>query len=168
MTARALTYLKWGFFLLFVNINVGRWDLLPGFLGSFLLLKALRNQEMTETERRICPLLIVLTLDRFLHWGWDFQNGLESLIVAVLDIYTTYILLGEISLRVKEEQPERAENLQYIRIAFTVLAVLGYLVAAYEQETIIFLIACGMLLLYINLFWVLCKIIPIDSGENGL
>ena len=73
MTAKGLTYLKWGFFLIFVNINVGRWDLLPGFLGIFFLLKALKSQEMTETERRLCPLLMIWMVDQFLHWGWDFQ-----------------------------------------------------------------------------------------------
>ena len=88
MTAKALTYLKWGFFLLFVNINVSRWDLLPGFLGIFLLLQALKSQDMTETERRLCPLLTIWMIDQFLHWGWDFHNGLESLIIAVLNIYT--------------------------------------------------------------------------------
>lgn len=158
MTARTLTYLKWGFFLLFVNINVGRWDLLPGFLGTFLLLKALKSQEMTETERRICPLLIILMLDRFLHWGWDFQNGLESLIIVVLDVYTMYILLGEISLRVEEKQPDRSANLQYIRIALTILTVLGYLTGAYHNEVIIVTLSLANMAVLINLLWVLFKI----------
>lgn len=158
MTARTLTYLKWGFFLLFVNINVGRWDLLPGFLGTFLLLKALKSQEMTETERRICPLLIILMLDRFLHWGWDFQNGLESLIIVVLDVYTMYILLGEISLRVEEKQPDRSVNLQYIRIALTILTVLGYLTGAYHNEVIIVTLSLANMAVLINLLWVLFKI----------
>ena len=158
MTARTLTYLKWGFFLLFVNINVGRWDLLPGFLGTFLLLKALKSQEMTETERRICPLLIILMIDRFLHWGWDFQNGLESLLIVVLDVYTMYILLGEISLRVEEKQPDRSENLQYIRIALTILTVLGYLTGAYHNEVIIVTLSLANMAVLINLLWVLFKI----------
>lgn len=158
MTARTLTYLKWGFFLLFVNINVGRWDLLPGFLGTFLLLKALKSQEMTETERRICPLLIILMIDRFLHWGWDFQNGLESLLIVVLDVYTMYILLGEISLRVEEKQPDRSVNLQYIRIALTILTVLGYLTGAYHNEVIIVTLSLANMAVLINLLWVLFKI----------
>lgn len=161
MTAKALTYLKWGFFLLFVNINVGRWDLLPGFLGTFLLLKALKSQEMTETERRICPLLMILIVDQFLHWGWDFHNGLESLIIAVLNIYTMYILLGEIGLRVEEKQPEQAGNLHFIRIALTILSVMGYLVGAYQNETIILVLSLVTIAVLARLLWVLFQIEPV-------
>lgn len=161
MTAKALTYLKWGFFLLFVNINAGRWDLLPGFLGTFLLLKALKSQEMTETERRICPLLMILIVDQFLHWGWDFHNGLESLIIAVLNIYTIYILLGEIGLRVEDKQPEQAGNLHFIRIALTILSVLGYLVGAYQNETIILVLSLVTIAVLARLLWVLFQIEPV-------
>lgn len=161
MTAKALTYLKWGFFLLFVNINVGRWDLLPGFLGTFLLLKALKSQEMTETERRICPLLMILIVDQFLHWGWDFHNGLESLIIAVLNIYTMYILLGEIGLRVEDKQPEQAGNLHFIRIALTILSVMGYLVGAYQNETIILVLSLVTIAVLARLLWVLFQIEPV-------
>ena len=163
MTAKALTYLKWGFFLLFVNINVGRWDLLPGFLGTILLLKALKSQEMTETERRICPLLMILIVDQFLHWGWDFHNGLESLIIAVLNIYIMYLLLGEIGLRVKANQPDRADNLQYIRVALTILSVLGYLIGAYRKESIMIVLSCFTIIVLINLLWVLFHIEPIEG-----
>ena len=163
MTAKALTYLKWGFFLLFVNINVGRWDLLPGFLGTFLLLKALKSQEMTETERRLCPLLTIWMVDQFLHWGWDFQNGLESLIVAVLNIYIMYLLLGEIGLRVKANQPDRADNFQYIRVALTILSVLGYLIGAYRKESIMIVLSCITIIVLINLLWVLFHIEPIEG-----
>ena len=161
MTAKALIYLKWGFFLLFVNINAGRWDLLPGFLGTFLLLKALKSQEMTETERRICPLLMILIVDQFLHWGWDFHNGLESLIIAVLNIYTMYILLGEIGLRVEEKQPEQAGNLHFIRIALTILSVLGYLVGAYQNEAIILVLSLVTIAVLARLLWVLFQIEPV-------
>ena len=161
MTAKALTYLKWGFFLIFVNINVGRWDLLPAFLGTFLLLKALKSQEMTETERRLCPLLMIWMIDQFFHWGWDFHNGLESLIIAVLNIYTMYILLGEIGLRVEEKQPEQAGNLHFIRIALTILSVLGYLVGAYQNETIILVLSLVTIAVLVRLLWVLFQIEPV-------
>ena len=161
MTAKALTYLKWGFFLLFVNINVGRWDLLPGFLGIFLLLQALKSQDMTETERRLCPLLTIWMIDQFLHWGWDFHNGLESLIIAVLNIYTMYILLGEIVLRVEEEQPEQAGNLHFVRIALTILGVMGYMVGAYQNETIILVLSLGTIAVLVRLLWVLFQIEPV-------
>jgi len=161
MTAKALTYLKWGFFLLFVNIHVGRWDLLPGFLGILLLLQALRNQEMTETERRLCPLLVIWMIDEFLHWGWDFQNGLESLIIAVLSVYTLYILLGEIGLRVEEEQPEQVGKLYFIRKALTIFYVLGYLFSEYQNRTLAWILPLVMIVVLVHLMWVLFKIKPV-------
>lgn len=161
MTAKGLTYLKWGFFLVFVNVNVGRWDLLPGFLGIFFLLKALKSQEMTETERRLCPLLMIWMVDQFLHWGWDFHNGLESLIVAVLNIYIMYILLGEIGLRVEKEQPKQAGDLHFIRIALTILCVLGYLVSAYQNETLTLGLSLVTIAVLVRLRWVLFQIEPV-------
>jgi len=163
MTAKALTYLKWGFFLLFVNIHVGRWDLLPGFLGILLLLQALRSQEMTETERRLCPLLVIWMIDQFLHWGWEFQNGLESLIIAVLNIYIMYILLGEIGLRVEKEWPKQAHTLHFIRISLTILLVLGYLVGAYQNKTFALLLSLATITLLVRLLWVLFQIKPINN-----
>lgn len=162
MTAKALIYLKWGFVLLFIHINIGRWDLLPDFLGIFLMLQALRTQEMTETERRICPLLAVLIVDYFLHWIFAFDNVLENLIIEVISTYTIYILLGEISRRVEVKQPEQAKSLRHIRIALTALTVLGYLVGAYEKETIILLISFCTIVVLLILLWLLFKIEPVD------
>ena len=161
MTAKALTYLKWGFFLLFVNIHVGRWDLLPAFLGILLLLQALRSQEMTETERRLCPLLVIWLIDQFLHWAWDFQNGLESLSIAVLSVYTMYILLGEIGLRVEKEQPEQAGKLYFIRKVLTIFYVLGYLVSEYQNKTLAWILPLVMIVVLVRLMWLLFKIEPV-------
>ena len=166
MTAKALAYMKWGFVLLFVNINIGRIDLLPGFLGLFLLLQGLRSQEMTETERRICPLLWVLIVDYFLHWIFVFDYVPENLIIEVISTYTIYILLGEIGRRVADTRPEQAKSLHYIRIALTTLTVLGYLVGAYEHETSIVLISGGTVIVLITLLVVLFKIKPVDAQEE--
>ena len=160
MTAKALRYMKWGFFLLFININIGRWDLLPGFLGVFFLMQALRCQKMTETERRLCPLLAVLTVDHFLHWILTFDNVLESLIIEVISTYTMYVLLGEISRRVEQTQPEEAKFLHYIRIILTSMSLVGYLFSAYGNERIILIITIGIVVAVIALLGVLFMIKP--------
>lgn len=81
MTAKSLRYIKWGFVLMFFNINIGRFDLLPNFAGVLLLIMALRSQwEETETEKRLEPLLTALVIDYFLHWIFAFDNGVENLI----------------------------------------------------------------------------------------
>ena len=84
MTRKALTYFRWGFVLLFMNFNIGYLDLLPDFLGVMLILWALISQEMTDTEHRLCPLLLLLVIDYFLHWFLDFDNVLENLIIEVI------------------------------------------------------------------------------------
>lgn len=163
MTAQALRFMKWGFCLLFININFGRWDLLPNFLGVFLLLQALRSQEMTETERRLCPLLWILITDYFLHWIWTFDYVLESLIVEVIRTYVIYVLLGEIYRRIEGFQPEEAKLLHYIRIMITALPVLGYLFGEYGNEIVMTGITIGIVIVLIALLGMLAAIKPVDT-----
>lgn len=166
MTAKALRYMRWGFVLLFLNVNIGRWDILPEFLGIYLILQAFSSQEMTETERRMCSLLVVLIVDYFLHWILEFDNGLEDLIFTVISIYTIYILVGEIAGRIEAVQPDRAENLKLLRVAYIVLQVLNYLFGAYNISTVIMLLAICLLVVLVNLLWVLFKIQPVDVGDE--
>ena len=166
MTKEALTYLKWGFVLLFTSINVGRWDLLPNFLGLYLIWRAFKSQEMTETERRMCPLLIVLIVDYFLHWAFDFSNELENLIITVINTYTIYILTGEIANRIEKAQPDRAKNLKHLRVFYAVLQVFNYLLGAYNNAVIVMLLAICFLVVLVNMLWVLFKIQPVDVADE--
>lgn len=166
MTKEALTYLKWGFVLLFTSINVGRWDLLPNFLGLYLIWRAFKSQEMTETERRMCLLLIVLIVDYFLHWAFDFSNELENLIITVINTYTIYILTGEIANRIEKVQPDRAENLKLLRAFYAVLQVFNYLLGAYNNAVIVMLLAICFLVVLVNMLWVLFKIQPVDVADE--
>lgn len=166
MTGKALTYLKWGFFFLFFHITVGRLDLLPDFLGTFLILQAFRCQKMTETERRMCPLLILLGLDHFLHWILVFDNELESLLVTVISTYVIFILLGEVALRVQDTQPEQADWLHKIRTIYAILQVLNYLVGAYNIEVITMALAIGFLLVLLALLIVLFRIEPAHAADT--
>lgn len=163
MTRKALTYFRWGFVLLFMNFNIGYPDLLPDFLGVMLILWALKSQEMTETEHRLCPLLLLLVIDYFLHWFLDFDNVLENLIIEVISTYTMYVLLGEMSKRVQNTQPDLAESLHHIRIAMTVLSVAGYLMSPYETAMLLAILAFVMVIVLIYLLWLLFKIKPMDS-----
>ena len=74
-----------------------------------------------------------------------------------------YLLLGEIGLRVKANQPDRADNFQYIRVALTILSVLGYLIGAYRKESIMIVLSCITIIVLINLLWVLFHIEPIEG-----
>lgn len=160
MTAKALTYLKWGFVLLFFNINIGRWDLLPDFLGIILILLAIRGQKMTETEVRIQPLLVVLAVDYFLHWMLAFDHELENLLITVISIYGIYVLLGEIAVRIEDSQQSLAFRLHYVRIGYAVLQVLSYLFGAYNNGMPVILLAIGFVVLLVILLVTLFGIKP--------
>lgn len=166
MTGRALTCMKWGFFLMFFHITVGRIDLLPDFLGILLILQAFRSQNMTETERRMCPLLGLLGIDQFLHWFLVFDNALESLLITVISTYVIYILLGEVALRVQDTQPEQTEWLHKIRVTYAVLQVLNYLFGAYNITAVTMVLAIGFLVLLLVLLTVLFRIQPIEEQES--
>ena len=166
MTREALASLKWGFVLFFMHIYIGRWDLLPDFLGVYLIWHAFKCQEMTETERRMSPLLIVLMVDTFLHWILNFDNQLENLIISVISTYTIYILIGEIANRIEAVQPDRAENLELLRAFFAGLQVFNYLFGAYDNFVIVMLTAICLLVVLANLLWVLFKIQPTDGVDE--
>lgn len=165
MTRKALTYMKWGFFLMFFHITVGRIDLLPDFVGIFLILQAFRSQSMTETERRMCPLLVILGIDYLLHWLFAFDNELESLLVTVISTYVIYILLGEVASRVRDTQPEQADWLHKIRAVYGALQVLNYLFGAYNISVITMVLALGFLVLLLALLTVLFRIEPTEEEE---
>lgn len=160
MTAKALCYLKWGFVLLFFNINIGRWDLLPNFLGLILIILGVRSQHMTETEKRIQPLLFVLAVDYFLHWIFAFDNELENLLITVIGIYAIYILLGEIAGRIEESFKNLSDRLHHIRIGFVVLQLLSYLFGAYDNEGIVIALSIGFVILLVILMVTLFAIKP--------
>ena len=164
MTGKALRYMKWGFVLMFFNINIGRFDLLPNFAGVILLIMALRSQrEETEAEKRLEPLLTVLVIDEFLHWIVAFDVGVENLVITVISIYTIYVYLGEIVHRIEEKQPELAGSFQRVRIGYALLQVLNYIGGAYEIAGIIVMIAISFFILLIAMLIVLFKIEPEDS-----
>ena len=151
MTAKALCYLKWGFVLLFFNINIGRWDLLPNFLGMILIILGVRSQQMTETEKRIQPLLYILAVDFFVHWIFVFDNALENLLITVINIYAIYILLGEIAARIEESFKNLSDRLHCIRIGFVVLQLLHYLLGAYENGGVVMALSIGFVILLVIL-----------------
>lgn len=167
MTAKALCCLKWGFVLLFFNINIGRLDLLPDFLGMVLIILGVRSQQMTETERRVQPLLFVLAVDFFVHWIFAFDNELENLVITVINIYGIYILLGEIAGRIKETFKILTDRLHYIRIGFVVLQLLHYLLGAYDNEGVVMALSIGFVILLVILLVTLFAVDPEDVETNS-
>ena len=150
---------------MFFHLTVGRIDPLPDFMGIFLILQAFRSQSMTETERRMCHLLVILGIDYLLHWLLAFDNELESLLVTVISTYVINILLGEVASRVQDTQPEQADWLHKIRAVYGALQVLNYLFGAYNISVITMVLALGFLVLLLALLTVLFRIEPTEEEE---
>ncbi len=122
MERRALNCLKWGILFLFLNVHIGRLNLLPDFVGALLLHASIQMQaERTQAQERLKPLLLLLAADSFLHWAWQFENGLEALLMLAIYLYVLYVYLGEVAGRIRPEQPERAGQLEGIRISAVLL-----------------------------------------------
>jgi len=160
MEPKSLKYLKWGFVFLFFHITVVV-DLLPDFVGSLYLYASIQcHKQITEAEERIKPLLLVLAADYFLHWIFPFDFILENLIITVISTYTLYVLLGEVAGRIRERQPERAKQLDTVRVLMVVSQVLNFVVSAYGNAALNGMLVLFSLGILIALLVVVCKIEP--------
>lgn len=157
MDKRALRYLKLAILFNFLDFYIGWLNLLPNFVAMWLFYSYVRSHaRQTETEERIKPLLLVLAADFFLHWIWQFENGIEALLIVVIYLYAVYVLIGEVSERVRPHQPEQAHKLDIMRILLVLLHSLAFLAAPYGNEVLNFLIAAaniGMCIVFIKVIW---------------
>lgn len=146
MKKLALRYLKWGVILICFDINIGRVSILPAFAGWLFFLAALREEEQTETEKRLIPFLYILTADSFLHWLNDLTNifnrlfdlagSLELLVITVINVYTVYVLIGELKNRIRETQPETDRLLEKCQLCYIVIQTAYHLVGVFESMVI--------------------------------
>lgn len=158
MDKRALRYLKLAIVFDFVDFYIGWLNLLPDFAAMWLFYAYVKSHGrwQTETEERIKPLLLVLAADFFLHWIWKFENGIEALLISVIYLYAVYVLIGEVSERVRPHQPEQARKLDIMRTLSVLLHSLAFLAAPYGNEVLNFLIAAaniGMCIAFIKVVW---------------
>ena len=137
MEQKSLNCLRWGILFSILNIHVGRWNLLPDFVGMLLLGASVRShREQTDAEEKLQPLFLILAVDSFAHWIWDFENGLESLICMVIYLYAFFVLLGEVILRIRDAQPEEAKRLETVRMCTIVFQALAFLAAPYGHKAL--------------------------------
>lgn len=175
MTKKSLQYMKWGFIMICFHIHLnGRnvsIDLLPDFVGMLLLYLSLKSrQEETVLEKRLEPLYLILAAEALIRWIWKAQNGVLSLFITVVHIFTVYVYLKEVQKRIVKEQPQNARSLEGIALGYVVLQVLHYFFGAYEILWMMLLISVGFVVLLVWMLVTLFRITPqegIDgSGQN--
>lgn len=162
-----MTYLRWGIVFLGLNIEIGRVDILPDFVGVLLLLKSLQSHSVqTETEERLRPLLFVLAADFFAHWITDFQNGAENLLILIISLYTVFVFIGEVAERIRPQQPDVADSLDRARRWIVALQTAAFTVSAYDNNVINVAVVMVMLILWIVFIVMLCGIRPLEEAVN--
>lgn len=165
MERKALTYLKWGAVFTFLNLYIGTWNLLPEFVGMLFFLGSIQSHEQpTQAEQALRPLLWVLAADFFLHWIWQFENILESLLILVISLYTIYVLIGEAAERIRTQQPEKAGTLDVIRGCNVVLQSAVFLLSPYGNEVLNVLLVLATGVLMVSLVVALCGVRPVEAA----
>lgn len=133
MERKSLNFLRWGILFTFFNFYIGSLNLLPDFIGMLLFYASiLSHAQPTRNEEKIKPLFLVLAADYFLHWIWKFENGLEMLFTAVIQLYAIFVLLGEVAGRLREGQPDKAGLLDGIRVWSVFIQTFVFLTASYR------------------------------------
>lgn len=91
----AMSLMQWALFFVTIDINLGRWDILPAFIGYYMYVKCLElmKEEYPDILRlkNFCVMLVILNV---VYWAVDLNFPLLELIVAVIEIYSTYTLLS--------------------------------------------------------------------------
>lgn len=161
MEKKSLLCMRWGFVAAFVNVNIGRVNVLPSFVGFFLFWLALRaHEEETGVEKRMEPFLWILMADDLICWITGFSNGVEKLVISVIGIYTLFVLLGEVMRRIEDTQPDVAASIGISRILLVMLLTLNYLAGAYNIEAVNLFFVVAILSLTIYLFVKTFSIVP--------
>lgn len=165
MERRSLSCLKWGTLCLYVHIYVGAWDLLPDFAGVLLFLASIGSQEWpTQAELRLKPLLWVLAADYFLHWIWQFESGLEGLLIWVISIYTVYVFFGEAARRISQKQPDKARVLDFLRSLGALLQCAAFFSASFGNHTLDILVNLAFVVIWAALAVTLARIRPLETA----
>lgn len=161
MERNALRCLKWGLLFVFLNFNIGRLNLLPDFVGMLLFYASIQVHACrTQGEERVKPLFLLLAADKFLHWIWQFENGLEGLLAAVIYIYAVFVLFGEVAGRIREQQPKPARRLDVIRAGMVLLQLFVFLSTPYGNTVLNIAVIFVVVGLWAACTVVICGIVP--------
>lgn len=165
MERKSLRYLQLGICFDFLDFTVGRFNLLPDFVGMLLFYASIQShgRYTTQTEDKVKPLFLVLATDYFLHWVWQFENGLESLLFFLIYLYAMFVLMGEAAGRIRASQPEQARRIDAARVAVVLLQTFSFLAAPYGGELVSLLILVSDIGLAIALLTAVWKVRPVEA-----
>lgn len=167
MERQSLRCMRWGFVFVLFHLKIGSVDMLPDFIGFILFILALRaHEEMRVVEKRMEPFLWILAADAFVKWLTGFSWNLEELFSTVIGIYAFYVLIGELMLRIGENQPDIAKDFHVCRTGLVILYAANYLVSPYNIEVINTLLVIAFLGSAVYIFIKSFAVTPLESGPQ--
>ena len=166
----AVKKVAWGFFLIYIHINLGTLDILPDWAGYALMVSALSVIALEEESAKLIkPFGTILVVWNVIEWvlnifGLQMYLNYVSLIPSAINLYFTFQLftnLAGIAEKYSCPQSKRILLLRTINVIFTVtntiLLYLGIITEGGEVYTVltVAILAVGvviMLAILITLF----------------
>lgn len=137
--AAAAKLTAWGYLLIRIDLNLGTMDILPGWLGYLLILKALPAFGEEEPSAKLLrPLGIVLALWEGAGWaaalfGVTVDSYLLTVLAGVVELYFHFQLLTDLSHIAGNYACPQEGKLLTLRTVYTVAATLSLLSLPWED-----------------------------------
>lgn len=164
MDRKILSELKWGIVIILVDFNIGRFNLLPDFLGYLLFGMAVKEWKKEQPDLgRLKPFLWILGIESMIQWVFPFYNGLVQLVVTAVSCYTVYVLLGAAAGQLESRHPDQAGGLERLRIGVIALQVVYFFAGGYGNGTVLTILAAAMILLVIG---ILLNLHSVEAAER--
>lgn len=99
----SISKFAWGYFFLYININLGTLNILPAFVGYFLFLSSIKDLQIEEKSIALLkPFGIILLIWKAVCWSLDLfslSNSLVfiTLITSIIEIYFHFQALTNIA-----------------------------------------------------------------------
>lgn len=167
---KAIGTIAWGYIFLHFDINFGTIDILPGWLGIFFIVNAIKQSIILEepSAKLIIPLGILLCFDSFLTWisifeilPISFDMYIYELFITIIELYFHFQLLTNLANIANRYDCKEETKLLTLRTVKTILATAQVFLLKLENEVIVIGVAFVQILVCI---WI-CKVL-FDFRKN--
>lgn len=116
--------IRWGFLFLFLDINLGRFDILPNFVGYFFWLETFREyREKAPELYRLCTFCKIMGIVELVNWLLKPEFLLVSLLTMLLNLYLYYTILTWAADYAQSRGYEEAAALERLRNMLVIFQV---------------------------------------------
>ena len=135
--AKAIKNIAWGYVLIHSAINLGVVDILPDWLGFYLMFVAIKKiREEEESIGLLEPLTKILIGWNAIIWitkfiGWNMGTFPFAIIISIIGIYFHFQMLTNIASVAEKHGSERGKGILVVRtvetLMNTALTIMEYL-----------------------------------------